>query len=553
MSIIFTFSDSTTKTYTAVDIFDICLNTTPAIYDNRPNDVVSVYISGNYDIPLYTNNPNLSNASDVDSKYLLNGLLFSKMINLVSITTDPANTYFTSVDGCLFSKDGTKLYTYPAGKTGSSYTIPSIVTEIWPLAFMNTVNLQTVIFNTTMTLSPKSAQFANASGLTSMIIPPNITIITTNLFYNCVNLASLTLHNKLEAVFSKCIEKCSSLTSLTIPTNIDNRSITLYASCFRGATGLVSITLPNKITIYGDAFGYYIFYGCSSLTSIVFPDSVTVIPRQCFYNCISLTSVTLPNTITSINYAAFSLCRSLTSITIPSSVTVIPEMCFYNCISLPSVTLPNTITSINSLAFSLCRSLTSITIPSSVTSLDASGFNFALCTNLETVIFNTDKIPSFPVGLFAGCYKLSSITIPNGVTSLGNICFSGTALLRSITIPDSIISISSSAFNSSTVIDASGNLIPGQTIAAGLTTVYMTPVILERFRLSPGLNATFFGASNVTIILTGRISRIRPPPRGYIFSGPSVFTNNLVFYKSGTVSGNTHSGVSNSRVVRRRT
>jgi hypothetical protein len=159
----------------------------------------------------------------------------------------------------------------------------------------------------------------------------------------------------------------------------------------------------------------------------------------------------------------------------------------------------------------------------------------------------------FPTGLFSGCPNLSSITIPNGVTSLGDGCFSGTALLRSITIPDSITSISSSAFNSSGVLDANGDLISGQTRAAGLTTVYMTPLILDRFRLSQGLNTTFFGASNVTIILTGRISIIRPPPRGYIFSGPSVFTNNLVFYKSGTVSGNTHSGVSNSRVVRRRT
>lgn len=488
MSIIFTFSDSTTKTYTAVDILDININT-PAVYDNRPNDVVSVYISGNYDIPLYTNNPNLSITSNVTSKYLLNGLLFSKMINLVSITTDPTNTYFMSVSGCLFSKDGTKLYTYPAGKPGSSYTIPSIVTEICPLAFMNTVNLQTVILNTTMTFLPKSAQFANASGLTSITIPPNITILTTNLFYNCVNLTSITLHNKLEAFFPNCIEKCTSLSSLTIPTNIDNRSIIFYASCFQSATGLVSITLPNKITIYENSFGHYLFYECSSLTSIVFPNSVTIIPQFCFKNCVNLTSVTLPNTIISIENGSFYHCRSLTSITIPSSVTSFGTT--------------------------------------------GSSLNFAYCINLETVIFNTDKIRLFPVGIFAGCAKLASITIPNGVTTLASWCFAGTALLRSITIPDSVTSISSAAFITFPVIDANGAPIPGQMRAAGLTTVYMTPLILIRFGLSPGLNATFFGASNVTIILIlpapEPIPRIRPPPRGYIFSGPSVFTNNLVF------------------------
>ena len=54
---------------------------------------------------------------------------FGGLPNLCSIEVDPANPYFTSLDGVLFSKDGKTLIRYPRAKSGD-YAIPNGVTGI---------------------------------------------------------------------------------------------------------------------------------------------------------------------------------------------------------------------------------------------------------------------------------------------------------------------------------------------------------------------------------------------------------------------------------------
>ena len=47
------------------------------------------------------------------------------------------NPYLKTVDGILFSKDGTILYAYPAGKPDTIYIIPDTVTKIHAGAFLD--------------------------------------------------------------------------------------------------------------------------------------------------------------------------------------------------------------------------------------------------------------------------------------------------------------------------------------------------------------------------------------------------------------------------------
>ena len=63
---------------------------------------------------------------------------------LTSISVDQANTAYTAEDGVLFSKDKTKLFKYPAGKTETTYEIPATVTEIGDNAFRDHQNLTSV-------------------------------------------------------------------------------------------------------------------------------------------------------------------------------------------------------------------------------------------------------------------------------------------------------------------------------------------------------------------------------------------------------------------------
>ncbi|MDR2633509.1 MAG: leucine-rich repeat domain-containing protein [Treponema sp.] len=60
---------------------------------------------------------------------------FAGCISLTSITVDPGNRQYISVNGILFSKDGTSILCYPPGNGFTSYTIPAGVTAIGEGAF----------------------------------------------------------------------------------------------------------------------------------------------------------------------------------------------------------------------------------------------------------------------------------------------------------------------------------------------------------------------------------------------------------------------------------
>ena len=138
-----------------------------------------------------------------------------------------------------------------------------------------------------------------------------------------------------------------------------------------------------------DVIGAYAFYGCSSLTSLTLPSNVTKIGESAFEGCSGLTSLTLPSSVTEIGAYAFYGCSSLASLTLPSSVTEIGESAFEGCSSLTSLTLPSSVTSIGSSAFYGCSGLTSIYVSwESPLSIDAYTFKDA---NTEKCILYVPK------------------------------------------------------------------------------------------------------------------------------------------------------------------
>ena len=236
--------------------------------------------------------------------------------------------------------------------------------------------------------------------------------------------------------------------------------ISIGANAFEKCSSLTSVTIPNSVT----KIGRCAFYGCSSLTSITIPNSVITIFESAFSECSGLTSVTIPNSVTTIRSGVFSGCSSLTSITIPNSITYISIDLFSNCSSLTSITIPNSVTSIDNFAFCGCSSLTSVTIPNSVTSISENAF--LGCSSIEVVTLlggivkswfrsNTsikkvilgDGVTSIGDEAFSNCSSLSSVTISNSVTAIGGGTFSGCSSLTSVTIPYSVTSIGHNAFS----------------------------------------------------------------------------------------------------------
>jgi hypothetical protein len=53
-------------------------------------------------------------------------IAFGYCTSLTAITVASGNTAYSSVDGVLYNKSKTDLFTYPGGKSGTSFTIPDI-------------------------------------------------------------------------------------------------------------------------------------------------------------------------------------------------------------------------------------------------------------------------------------------------------------------------------------------------------------------------------------------------------------------------------------------
>jgi|LSQX01.2.fsa_nt_gb hypothetical protein len=189
---------------------------------------------------------------------------------------------------------------------------------------------------------------------------------------------------------------------------IGNNVSSITTNAFYYCYSLASITIPDSVT----SIEIGVFNLCFSLTNITIPDSVTSIGSSTFYSCRSLTSIVIPESVSSIGGSAFYGCYSLTSITIPDSVSSIGGYDFYYCFSLTNITIPDSVSSIGDRAFYYCYSLTSINIPESVSSIGSEAFYF--CRSILKYVFNRTTPPTLAnTSAFTGINSIAKIYVPD--------------------------------------------------------------------------------------------------------------------------------------------
>ncbi|MBO7567774.1 MAG: leucine-rich repeat domain-containing protein [Bacteroidales bacterium] len=302
---------------------------------------------------------------DCDLKYVripksivnIKSFAFSGCEHIEKLIVDDDNPKFKSVDGVIFSTDGSILYKLPATYGQTKYVIPLGVKQIAKYAFHDCTNITQVIVPETVESIEKKAfsckslksitiegnglksigqwSFSFCESLTKIIIPESVTYIGEYAFYECSKLKEITLPNNLKGIADDMFAECSSLKSIDIPPNV----VYIGANAFCGCTQLEQINLNSKLKyIRGSAFSH-----CYNLQKIALPTTVCYIGKYAFYHCEKLETIVIPNGIVKILKETFWKCYELKSLTIPESVTEIEDMALGHCKKLKGMTFPPTV------------------------------------------------------------------------------------------------------------------------------------------------------------------------------------------------------------------
>ena len=132
---------------------------------------------------------------------------------LENISVEPANPWFSELDGMLMSKDGKTLLVYPAGRRDTTFTVPDSVTALGDRALSNgylvSVNLAPGI-----TYLPDYL-FSGCGRLEKVQLPIDLRKIGSHVFVYCDKLAEITIPARVTGIGFGCFANCESLTKIT--------------------------------------------------------------------------------------------------------------------------------------------------------------------------------------------------------------------------------------------------------------------------------------------------------------------------------------------------
>ncbi|MDE5782448.1 MAG: leucine-rich repeat protein [Lachnospiraceae bacterium] len=341
---------------------------------------------------------------------------------LTDIFVDERNEKYQSIDGVLYSKDGTNLMQCPYGRAGRFEMREGTV----------------------------SVDYGAFSPLiTELYIPESFNDVETlpmAMRCNCPDLEKVQVSDKNPVL---CVED----------NILYNKDRTILISCPNGRKG--SINIPENVEVISE----WAFSGCSKIEKVVMPDTVNSVGNCAFDGCISLTDVHLSANLTTLGHMAFSECELLNRLVIPSKLVSISSGTFADCriqelviedgneslsfvdgilygekgkvlikcLSNPSVeiNLPEGVVRIDEAAFYDCSKITKVTLPDSVTQMGENVFQG--CQSLAEIHL-PQSLTNIPSSAFSECSSLEEVIIPESVTDIGDYAFEKCTNLKKVWI-----------------------------------------------------------------------------------------------------------------------
>lgn len=209
---------------------------------------------------------------------------FSYCENLAAIHVAEGNGTYKSVDGVLFSADGTRLVAYPAAK-GEKYDIPAGVEVISDEAFRGNETLTTLNFPQGLRIIERLA-FCDTDGLLYIKLPRSLEVIGNAAFGDSdysspsVTIPVLEIGPNVRWVGYEAFE------GYRIQSYSVDEANEYYSSangCLLNASGTRLLQAPTGhegvlVVPEGVSYiGWYSLYRCEGITELVLPDSVVAI------------------------------------------------------------------------------------------------------------------------------------------------------------------------------------------------------------------------------------------------------------------------------------
>ena len=135
-------------------------------------------------------------------------MAFSQCEKLEKFFIDKENEDYASIDGNIFTKDGSEIVAYASGNLRTEYTMPDTVKKVGDYAFLNCVKPEKIVFSNLeeicngaflgcFGLKEIAAEFIDTIGegafsdcinLTKIEIPKSVTTVSSYAFYGCLQL-----------------------------------------------------------------------------------------------------------------------------------------------------------------------------------------------------------------------------------------------------------------------------------------------------------------------------------------------------------------------------
>lgn len=431
----------------------------------------------------FENNHNIKTVTLPKSlvNYYSNSIYGCQNVTAVNIHAD--NPYYKSVNGVVCNKDGTTLFYYPAGKTETSFTLPTSVTTIKTCAFSRAANLTSItipaacttierVFTvfcynlTTINVAPANPNYSSVDGMlcdkagttllrcpegkSGNLVNTTIKILGDGCFITCHKLPYIELTG-VEEIQDAAFNTISGTKELVFGPALTSFEPAywmygLEKVSFKG--GNANFTVDDSGVVYTSDFTELILCP-SKLTGDYTTHANTKIIRTGAFQETDRQSIVITSNVEEIRGSSFSYAEA-TSIVFqePSKLKTIGRGAFWNLPNITTITLPASLETLSDLAFERCGPLQSVYIRSGSKLSSIGNEVFKECPNLTTFQFlGTHEADELTIGdraflhcsNFVGKSAAEGFMFPKNVTKIGESAFNGCESLTKVTFDDNAI------------------------------------------------------------------------------------------------------------------